>query len=149
LIQINSKCDSKSSTDWIYCITDTYDTKFWSQYCHLVSRYRVVSIVLHSTSSLFTTGWEVTGVPCSASGLNFHPAPYWTVFISYVLVLLLSWYIQVTPFWHLNFAAVPTCVYPDLPCEFSYVIQLSQCEKKQYVALTWVLIHCNSVGRLQ
>ena len=50
LIQINSKSASKSSTDKIYCITDTYDTKFWSRYCHLVSRYRVVSIVLHSTT---------------------------------------------------------------------------------------------------
>ena len=34
LIQINLKCDHKSSAVWLYCIIDTYDIKFWSQYQH-------------------------------------------------------------------------------------------------------------------
>ena len=49
LIQINLKCDCKSSTVLLCCIIDTYDIKFWSQSTTLVSRYQVVSIVLHNT----------------------------------------------------------------------------------------------------
>jgi len=35
---------------WLYCITSTDDTKFWSWYYHLVSQYWVALIVLHSTN---------------------------------------------------------------------------------------------------
>ena len=52
LIQINLKYDCKSLTVWLYCIIDTYDTNYYFEVntTTLVSQYRVVPIILHSTS---------------------------------------------------------------------------------------------------
>ena len=81
--------------------------------------------------------------PTLPRGLNFHPAPYLTVFDSFWRLCLGTAPKQVTPFWPLNFAAVLTCVYPDLPCEFSHVAVRK--EAVCHFDLGIVLIHCNSI----
>ena len=57
----------KSSTVWLYCIIDTYDTKIWSQYHHVgimipgnidsfAQHYKVTSHLLNKVSKLWPKG---------------------------------------------------------------------------------------------
>ena len=54
LIQINLKCDCKSSTIWLYCKSIPTIPNFEVNATTLVSWYQVVLIALHSTTTSVT-----------------------------------------------------------------------------------------------